>query len=292
MKSYLRSTMTSEKTSAVPRIVQTKEAIKQLLKEIAESAGPSDQAVLTTFDEKLIQPSLIPSCKAFEIADESNLARIDRIELSARSTNTHLYSALKEVYHFLEQQPFLYIDIYVFSDGLDTSSRKNDQAYQAIIHNLNEKLGVKCHFINYGSSDGFSLADWLGEPEADCPISGSIDEIRAQMTSSYQKHHTRNPIMIKMSSRSPEDKLSNIPRNLSAAGEYSSTRSDLPRFGRNVQNEDCIPRLHPVQIDDYLCNLPSANPSRSSSFIGNGLRPPEISVIATLPPGVRKPKRN
>ena len=63
-----------------------------------------------------------------------------------------------------ERQPFLYIDLYIFSDGIDTSPKKNDKAYQAIIRGLNEKIGAKCHFMNCGSaSEGFSVASWLGD---------------------------------------------------------------------------------------------------------------------------------
>jgi hypothetical protein len=120
----------------------------------------------------------------------SNLNRIDAFELSKRFVKTHFYSAMKEIYEVLEKKPFRYIDVYVFSDGLDTSPRKNDNLFQAITRRLHENTGSKCHFMNCGSaSDGYRVAPWLGDPEADCPIGGSAHEIEAQITSSYREHH-------------------------------------------------------------------------------------------------------
>ena len=56
--------ITVDKKSSLPRIAQTKEAIKQLLIEISAAASPLDQAILTTFDDKLKKSALIPLCKA------------------------------------------------------------------------------------------------------------------------------------------------------------------------------------------------------------------------------------
>ncbi|CAF1497726.1 unnamed protein product, partial [Adineta steineri] len=99
----LLKTITIDKKSSLPRIIQTKEAIKQLLKEIAAAAGPLDQAILTTFDDKLKKPALIPLCDAIDVANVSNLNRIDAIELSPRSIHTYFYTVLKEVYEMFEQ---------------------------------------------------------------------------------------------------------------------------------------------------------------------------------------------
>jgi hypothetical protein len=145
---------------------------------------------MTTFDKELIKPDFIPECSARGIATDSNLQRIDKIELSTRYVKTHFYSAMEDIYRVLEEKPRQYIDVYVFSDGLDTSSRKNDNSHQAIIRYLNQKVSAKCHFMNCGSAaHGYTLAALLGDPEANCPYSGSVDEIQAQITSSYKKHH-------------------------------------------------------------------------------------------------------
>ncbi|CAF4088352.1 unnamed protein product [Rotaria sp. Silwood2] len=181
------------------RIAQTKEALKELLKQIANNSGPEDAAILTMFDDTLIKPDFIPECKARDIATNSNMDRIDAIELSKKTIKTHFYSSMKEIYERLEEKPFQYIDAYVFSDGIDTSPRKKDQSYQVITRRLHEKIGAKCHFMNCGSaSSGYCVAPWLGDPDADCPISGNVDEIRAQVASSYGQHHLRG------SARSPQ----------------------------------------------------------------------------------------
>jgi hypothetical protein len=274
MTFHLLHTIAVDKNSSLPRIIQTKEAIKQLLKEISTGADSLDQAILTTFDDKLKNPALISLCKATDIAEELNLARIDAIELSPRSKKTYFYSVLKEVYEMLERQPFLYIDIYLFSDGLDTSSKKNDKAYQAIIRGLNEKIGAKCHFMNCGSaSEGFSVAAWLGDTEADCPIAGGIDEIKTQIKASYKKDHERNPNLTSTATRSREETLNNpvSTENIYMTDAEAASISK-PRPKVSLKDET-LPLNSPLQssnphlknIDDYLADLPSATHAHSTT---------------------------
>jgi hypothetical protein len=64
--------------------------------------------------------------------------------------------------------------------------QKNDKKYPAIIPILNEKVGAKCNFMNCASaSEGFSVTTWLGDGEADFPISGGDNAIRTQITAAY-----------------------------------------------------------------------------------------------------------
>ena len=254
-RSFIFSSMiTSNRKTSLSRIDQTKEAVKQLLIEIAEGAEEDDQAILTTFDDKLKNPELIPLCNAARIDQVSNLARIDTITLSPRSRQTHLYSVLKEVYELLERKPFLYVDLYIFSDGLNTSPNKDDTAFQAIIRELNEKIGTKCHFLDCGSrSEGFRLGAWIGDKEAYCPISGSKNEIKQQIKSMYKKDHpetSRNqhaPSQMSTTYMTDAEAVSiRVPhRNISKKSENSSTDSSLQHFSTTASN-----------IDTYLPALP------------------------------------
>ncbi|CAF2115570.1 unnamed protein product [Rotaria magnacalcarata] len=260
--------------SLLPRITRTKEAVKQLLKEIAAAASPSDQAILTTFDDKLKNPALIPLCKASEIAIEANLKCIDAIELSPRSTQTYFYSVLKGVYEMLERQPFLYVDLYLFSDGIDTSPKKNDKAYQAIIRGLNEKIGAKCHFMNCGSAlNGFSVAAWLGDAEADFSMSVCIEEIKTEVKAVYKRDHARTIDLTTRTTRFRGRTL-DVPSptltHFMTDAEAASIRVPI----RKKKNEDeTLPMTTVFRrsdpnlkgINDYLSVLPSADRLRSSS---------------------------
>ncbi len=293
----LLKSITIDKKSSLPRITQTKEAIKQLLKEIAAAAGPIDQAILTTFDEKLTKPALIPLCNASDIAEESNLTRIDAIELSPRSRNTYFYTVLKEVYEMFERQPFLYIDLYVFSDGMDTSPKKNDKAYHAIIRGLNEKLGAKCHFMNCGSaSEGFSVTAWLGDPEADCPLSGDVDEIKTHVKAIYKKDHARNldltsptihfrgktldiplPVLDTFMTDAEAASIRKPRQNASSKDESLLINASFRRSNPNLKN-----------INDYLAVLPSATRSRSVTGADSRSKSPDVFKIVTRNLNVRK----
>jgi len=290
MTFHLLHTIAVDKNSSLPRIIQTKEAIKQLLKEISTGADSLDQAILTTFDDKLKNPALIPLCKATDIAEELNLARIDAIELSPRSVKTYFYSVLKEVYEMLERQPFLYIDIYLFSDGVDTSPKKNDKSYQAIIRTLNEKIGAKCHFMNCGSaSEGFSVAAWLRDAEADCPISGGIDEIKTQIKSAYKKDHARNPNLTSTITRSQGETLNSSLSTTNAYmtnAEIASLHKPRPKVTPNDETSSLNSSFqssnsNPTNIDDYLANLPSATHARATTVSNSRSKLPDTYNMAT-----------
>jgi len=290
MTSYFLHTITIDQKSTLPRIIQTKEAIKQLLKEIAAGANWLDQAILTTFDHEIKKPPLIPLCKATDIAEESNLAHIDAIELSPQSKKTYFYSVLKEVYEMLERQPFLYIDIYLFSDGVDTSPKKNDKSYQAIIRTLNEKIGAKCHFMNCGSaSEGFSVAAWLGDAEADCPISGGIDQIKTQIKSAYKKDHARNPNLTSTITRSQGETLNSSLSTTNAYmtnAEIASLHKPRPKVTPNDETSSLNSSFqssnsNPTNIDDYLANLPSATHARATTVSNSRSKLPDTYNMAT-----------
>ncbi|CAF0797848.1 unnamed protein product [Rotaria sp. Silwood1] len=290
--------MTIEKKSSLPRITQTKEAIKQLLREIAAAASSLDQAILTTFDDKLKNPALIPLCKASDIDNESNLNLIDTIQLSSRSIPTYFYSVLKEVYEMFERQPFLYVDLYIFSDGIDTSPKKNDKAYQAIIRGLNEKIGAKCHFINCGlASEGFSVAAWLGDSDADCPISGGIEDIKTQVKVVYQRDHARN-IDLSSTTIRFRGKTIDVPLPTSTTfmtdAEAASIRKPIQKKVTS-KNEDLLinavfRRSNPnlKSLIDYMPTLPSANRPRSSSATNIRSKSPDLFKIVTRNLAIRK----
>jgi hypothetical protein len=296
MISNLLHTGKVAKTSDLPRLIQTKVAIKQLLKEIAEDQDSSHQAILTTFDDKLIKPALIPLCQAKDIAEKSNLTRIDDMELSPWSVKTHFYSVLKEVYEMLEREPFLYIVVYLFSDGDDTSSRKNDTTYQAIVRGLNEKVGAKCHFINCGSaSKGFSVAAWLGDEEADRPISGSIDEIKTQIKADYKRDHAKNSVLTVPRARYRGDPP-DIPPSTASTYMTDAEAASIRKLRLNVPPIDGTSPSNPPllsskpnakNLDDYLDKLHSS--TRADSATDNRSRLPDASKILTRNPKVRKP---
>jgi hypothetical protein len=277
--------------SPLSRITQTKEAIKQLLIEIAENAEPGtgtrgpDQVILTTFDEKLIKPDVIPLCNATDIAAESNLACIDAIELSHRSVKTYFYSVLKEIYETLERKPFLYIDLYLFSDGIDTSPKKNDTTYQAIIRGLNEKLGAKLHFMNCGS-EAFSVAAWLGDSEADCPISGNRNEIRAQIKAAYKNDHTKNPNLPPTINRRPGDTLD---KSISSSNTYM-TDAEVASIRKPPLREASSSNSNPKTVDDYIVDLPSATHPRSVATSNSKSDSLGALTLLTRNPNVRKRK--
>ncbi|CAF1471563.1 unnamed protein product [Adineta steineri] len=286
----LLKTITIDKKSSLPRIIQTKEAIKQLLKEIAAAAGPLDQAILTTFDDKLKKPALLPLCDAIDVANVSNLNRIDAIELSPRSIHTYFYTVLKEIYEMFERQPFLYIDLYIFSDGIDTSSKKNDKTYQAIIRGLNQKIGAKCHFMNCGSaSEGFSVAAWLGDADVDCPLSGDIDEIKTQVKAVYKKDHAKNvdgnSTTIRFRGKTldvPLPKLTTFMTDTEAASIRLSRQklsSKDESSLTNTTNRRSNPNL--MHIEDYLAALPPQTRSRSVTATDCRSKSPEIFKIVT-----------
>ncbi|CAF3965991.1 unnamed protein product [Rotaria sp. Silwood2] len=290
--------LTIEKKSSLSRITQTKEAIKQLLKEIAAAASPLDQAILTTFDDKLKNPALIPLCNASDIANESNLITIDEIQLSSRSIQTYFYSVLKEVYEMFERQPFLYIDLYVFSDGIDTSPKKNDKAYQAIIRGLNEKIGAKCHFINCGSaSDGLSVAAWLSDREADCSISGGIEEIKTQVKAVYKRDHARNLDLTSTTVRFRGKTIDVLPPTLNTFmtdAEAASIRKPIQK--KVTSKNEAMPldsffrRSNPnlKNFFDYVPILPSVNRTRSSSATDISSKSTDLFKIATRNLAARK----
>ncbi len=94
---------------------------------------------------------------------------------------------LNEVYEMLEREPFSYIDLYLFSNGVNTSRQKDDKKDHAIIRVLNGKIGAKYHFMTYAlASEGFSVTTWLGDEEADFPISGGDNAMGTQITAAYQ----------------------------------------------------------------------------------------------------------
>lgn len=229
-------------TKTESRIVQTKTAIKQLLKEVARFSGPDDLAILTMFDEKLIKPDFISECHARDIATAANLNRVDTFELSSSSIKTHLFSAMHEIYTMLDARPFQYIDVYIYSDGLDTSSRKNDKTYQALFRGLNERVGAKCHFVCSALvSDGFSLGAWLGDPDTDCPIAGIADEIQAQVTSYYRKQHPvlqKQHCVLRENQHSEETYLTNAER--------ASLRTPKKQ-GSATRENVLLPSLHTSQ---------------------------------------------
>ncbi|CAF0751553.1 unnamed protein product [Rotaria sordida] len=290
--------ITNEKKSSLSRIIQTKEAIKQLLKEIAAAASPLDQAILTTFDDKLKNPALIPLCNALDIANESNLIRIDEIQLSSRSVDTYLYSVLKQVYEMFEQQPFLYIDLYIFSDGIDTSPKKNDKTYQAIIRGLNERIGAKCHFMNCGSASlGFSVAAWLGDKEADCSISGDIEEIKTQVKTVYTRDHARNLDLTTTTTIRFRGKTLNVPsptlNTYMTDAEAASSRKPKQKV---ISQDEGLPmntffrhsNLNLRNFFDYVPTLPSANRTRSSSAIDSTSKSSDLFNIVTRNLAARK----
>lgn len=289
--------LTFEKKSTIPRIAKTKEAVKQLLREISVAADPLDEAILTTFDDKLRKPGVIPQCKALNIATESNLKLVDAIELSPRSVQTHFYSVLKEIYEMFERESFTYVDLYIFSDGVDTSPKKSDKAYQAIIRGLNEKLGAKCHFMNCGSaSEGFSVSAWLGDPEADCPMSGGVEEIKAQVKTIYERDHART---IDLASTEIRFRGKTLDVPIPKPTEYltDAEAASLPKIiKRPPKNNESIP-LHGFfrnsnpnfkSLFDYIPGLPSANRTRSSSATDSRPKSAEEYRIATRNLNARK----
>lgn len=290
-------TIAVKKESTLPRIIQTKEAIKQLLKEIAADATPADQSILATFDEKLRKPALIPLSRALDIADEANLARIDAIELSARSVKTHFYSVVKEVYEMFERQPFRYIDLYIFSDGIDTSPKKNDKAYQAIIRGLSEKVGAKCHFINCGSAvEGFSVSAWLGDKDADFSINGGIEDIKTQVKAVYKKDHARTidltttPIRVRGRTVDiPMTTPTTYMTDAEAATIRKPRRKSISKDDHTSINPAFLrPHRHLAHIDDFMPALPSAVRSRSATSTETRSKSPELFRIITRNLSARK----
>ncbi len=194
------------------RILKTKEAIKQLLREIADAAQFGDKAELAIFANKLIEPSLIPLCDAINIDKEINLNLIDQLRLGEVMGHNHLYAVLKKVYdEILAHQRSEYIDLYLFSDGVDTSPMKNHNSYRAHIRSLNEQLGVKLHLVNFRSFSNTSfMVDWLGDADTDCSISGDSKTIQAQIKAIYRKNHPRisNSASMTVGARTPASNVS------------------------------------------------------------------------------------
>ena len=291
-------TIAVDKKSVLPRIQQTKEAIKQLLKEIAADATPLDQAILATFDDKLRKPALIPQSRALDIAEEAHLAHIDAIELSPRSVKTHFYSVVKEVYEMFERQPFRYIDLYIFSDGVDTSPKKNDKAYQAIIRGLSEKIGAKCHFINCGSAvEGFSVSAWLGDKDADCDISGGVEDIKTQVKAVYRRDHVRNIELTPASTLRVRGKTVDIsiPTSTTYMTDKEAASIRKPKQ-KPVSKDDHFtinpaslrPHRHLTHIDDLVPALPSAVRSRSATATDARSKSPDLFRIITRNLSARK----
>jgi hypothetical protein len=288
---FLQSKASDNKLSNL-RISKTKEAIKQLLKEIANGANAHDQAIVTQFDEKL--HTLIPLCEAGKIAEEPNLSRIDNIKLSNRSIRTYLYAVLKEVYEKLEQQPSRYIDLYIFSDGRDTSRMKNTKQFQALIRYLNETLGVKCHYMYCGSfSTDLSVTDWLGDKEADCPLSGDISAIQAQVKAQYKTDHVRNPSLAAMTVRTQ----ANISEDVHSSENTLMTNMEAAKLRKPIKNLSATNESLPVNsdtidIDDYLSKCSLANNSRAYISTSLKSKPPEIPCMATRNLPIRKLTKN
>ena len=239
--------------SSSPRIDQTKWAAKQLLREIAYDAEPPDKAIVAIFDEKLREPAFIPICKAAYIANESNLKRIDALELSPRSVKTYFYSVLTQVYEMLAQESYLYVDLYLFSDGIDTSDKKNETAHQAIIRCLNERIGAKCHFMNIDSTpQGGFVANWLGDPEVNCPLSGEKDDIERQIKAAYREDHRMNPNLSSRNYRADSlNEATSSTNNYMTNREAASIRRP-PRRNTTSQNST------EQDFDEYALSLPSA----------------------------------
>ena len=196
-----------------------------------------------------------------------------------------------------ERQPFLYIDFFIFSDGIDTSPRKNDRAYQAILRGLSEKVGAKCHFVNCGSaSEGFSVAGWLGDEEANCCISGGIAEIQSQVKVVYRKDRVRNPDLSPMTTRF-RGKTLDVPLPTVEAYMTDSEAASIPkpRLHLSPNNQDgsindsfrhSNPNL--TDIEKYLNALPSATRSRSSTGLNVKSNVPEVYGILTRNLNARK----
>lgn len=255
MQSKSSSVRKIDRKSSLPRFGLTKVAIKQLLREIAADAGPSDKAIVAIFDEKLQNPALIDLCNAANIAQEFNFNRIDALELSPRSVKTNFYSVLTQVYEMLAQQPYLYIDLYLFSDGMDTSNKKNERKHQAIIRRLNEQIGAKCHFMNIGSTpQGGFVADWLGDPEVNCSLAGGKDEIERQVAAAFRQHHIMNPNLPSRNLRAnPLNEATPSANNYMTDAEVASIRRPARRHIAGHGFDE-----NRISVDDYARNFPSA----------------------------------
>jgi hypothetical protein len=91
--------------------------------------------------------------------------------------------------------------------------------------------------MNCGSaSEGFSVATWLGDAEADYPIYGSIDEIKTQVKAAYKKDHPRDSNLTSTTTRSRREVL-DIPlsttNNYMTDVEAASIRKSCPKVSPN-----------------------------------------------------------
>ncbi|CAF3477902.1 unnamed protein product [Rotaria socialis] len=192
----LKSSKQLKGESKKTRFDQTKLAIKELLREIALHAGPLDKVEVNTFDKELAKRTLIPPCDAQNSNTIENQNQIDSINLSGVFVNTHFFEALSAVYDILDRRAYYTIQLYIFSDGNDTSDKPEDnESLRKLAKSLHEKLGVNCRFLACGISltnINYLNFDWLVGRDNISVISGSAAMIRDQCALIYQQDRSGN----------------------------------------------------------------------------------------------------
>ncbi|CAF1289986.1 unnamed protein product [Rotaria magnacalcarata] len=192
----LKSSKQFKGESKKTRVDQTKLAIKALLRETALHAGPLDKVEVNTFDKELAKPTLIPPCDAQNANTIENQNQIDSINLRWFYVSTHFFEALSTVYDLLDRRAYYTIQLYIFSDGNDTSDKPEDnESLRNLAKSLHEKLGVNCRFIACGISPAninYLNFDWLVGRNNISVISGGEGMINEQCARIYQQDHSKN----------------------------------------------------------------------------------------------------
>lgn len=200
MSVYFADQQSFENCKGEPRtrFEQTKEIVKQLLKNISKDAGSMDKFELNTFDENLTKPSVIPRCNAKQANNPENQERIDSINLQRYSVGTHFFETLMSVYDLLDRLPFHTIRLYILSDGKDTSKKSRDnERYCEYVQSLQGRLGVCCRVFYTGNeslNDIHSRFSWLVGREHMSIISGSRKMIHAECARICQEDYEATKI--------------------------------------------------------------------------------------------------
>ncbi|CAF1145367.1 unnamed protein product [Didymodactylos carnosus] len=173
-------------------------AIIQLLHDVASTAQgrkqmnpihDSNQLLMYTFDNKLLEPAIIPLCDA---VDANNFVdKVENIRCSKSSIGTAVYDAIDQILDKLEQQPSSNYNLFVITDNCDTESSNESKKKLSNIKFKRSELNARLLYVKYGDIQGNSenTEDDTLAKDADVRIylNDNDEQVRRTMKTGYSK---------------------------------------------------------------------------------------------------------
>ncbi|CAF0767181.1 unnamed protein product [Didymodactylos carnosus] len=250
-------------------------AIIQLLHNIASSTArdrkhenpthDSNQLLMYTFDDKLLEPPVIPVCDA---VDASNFAdKVENIRCSKRLIGTSVYEAIDQILDKLEQVPYSNYHLFIVTDNCDTKSNDESKRRLSNIKFTRHELNTRLLYVQYGDIQGNSknVEDNPLAAEADVRIylNDNIEQARRMMEIGYSKIYEDGTTITSSDQQSNilydrNDRIPNASRIHSSNTQQYLVNSagDNDQIGQNFQ----------PTMQHQISQKPSQKPSQSTTM--------------------------